>query len=178
MRKRILALLCAALCVFSLAACGGGSSPEDRIKRVVKTYYTCPDKKLLEMADEIDEAWGDKEKIDPLVEEYQAYLETVYKAEDFSKERYQNIAADMVFGQGLVPIYCLRAGAETKVKSVTVAVETELAVDTIYAYTVEVELKKDGTTTQVTETGRAYVSVSDGVITSLTPSGTLLRELM
>lgn len=169
--KKVLCLLLAVLCMFSMAACAGQSEEEERIERVVTRMLTCPDEKLKTVLEETPVYLGagvDPEDAEEMLakreqaeKEYAEYLKTdVFTAEDMTEE-YQDSFCSRLYPLTNFPSFCIGAEATISVKSITVEMASEDS--RTYGYTAELLITKNGEEIPFTQAGKVQLS-EDGRI--------------
>ena len=172
--KRYLSLFLVFACMVSLAACSADApqeTTEGRIQRVLTQLFTCPDEKLAELLPKLTPAAENAGEDGAAFEEYQAHLETVYRAEDFTEAYFPKLGKDLLANMAF-PTICAQDGIEVKPEQVEVSLEAEQS--HVYAYTARLQVTRNGETVQVTESGTVQTD-GDGKISSLSPG---LAELM
>ena len=179
MKKLVCVCLSLALLV-SLAACAAEETPEQRIERVMTEIFTCPDAGTLAYTAVIQKnlsAFGDDSAQAEMLMAQEAlgnYLREKYSAADFTEAMYDGLYIYLYSGL-IFPTVCAMDGIEIVPKSVSV--ELESASSRTYRYTAELEVKKDGGTVAVMQTGKAQVD-GEGRISSFRLTGSALYDVI
>lgn len=181
--KKIFSLLFIALLILNCAACGAKSETEQRIERVMMTYFDWPDEETIQIVENpiasiglgdsepSEEELAEQQKAE---DEFKAHINGRFNAEDFTENFYDGLYLHFFTGQ-LFPSSCVTENARLTAESVTVELESKQ--DRTYTYTANLKIEKDGNTTSFVQTGKVQTDEGGRISSIKTNPDALIAEI-